>query len=144
MIAIDTNLLVYAHRSDSPFHSAASDILRGLAEGRPRWAIAWPSVHEFYAIVTHPRVYRPPSTQAQAVAQIRAWLSSPSVVCLAESEGYLETLVGLVERGKISGPMVHDARIAALCLVHGVSELWSADRDFGRFSDLTVRNPLTA
>lgn len=41
-----------------------------------------------------------------------------------------------------TGAMVHDGRIAALCLHHGVSELWTADRDFSRFATLAVRNPL--
>jgi predicted nucleic acid-binding protein len=44
--------------------------------------------------------------------------------------------------GKIAGAQVHDARIVALCLQHGVKELWSADRDFGRFPILAVVNPL--
>ena len=50
----------------------------------------------------------------------------------------------LIERGSVAGPRVHDARIAAVCILHGVRELWSADRDFSRFPDLKVRNPLIA
>jgi predicted nucleic acid-binding protein len=50
----------------------------------------------------------------------------------------------LLEEGRIAGPIVHDARVAAVCLLHGVRELWAADRDFGRFADLVVRNPLVA
>ena len=48
----------------------------------------------------------------------------------------------MLARGQVSGPLVHDARIAALCVSHGVHELWTADRDFGRFPALQVRNPL--
>jgi uncharacterized protein len=48
----------------------------------------------------------------------------------------------MVGRGRVTGPRVHYARIAALCVYHGVTELWSADRDFGRFGDVKVRNPL--
>jgi len=71
-----------------------------------------------------------------------AWLESPNLVLLAESSEYWPRLRAALKAGKVSGPKVHDARIAALCLHHGVSELWSADRDFSRFPDLVVTNPL--
>ena len=48
----------------------------------------------------------------------------------------------LLADGKISGPAVHDARVAALCLTHGVQALWTADRDFTRFPRLRTVNPL--
>ena len=59
MIAVDTNLLVYAHREDSPWHDAAYARIAELAESRAPWAIPWPCLHEFLAIVTHPRIYAP-------------------------------------------------------------------------------------
>ncbi len=142
MIAVDTNILVYAHRNDSPFHLRAKQCLARLAEGPSNWAIAWPCLHEFLGVVTHPRIYAPPTPPAVALEQIRVWLGSPKLTLLAESPFYLAELERIVIGGKIVGPRVHDARIAAICLSHGVSELWSADRDFGRMSDLKVRNPL--
>jgi toxin-antitoxin system PIN domain toxin len=141
MIAVDTNLLVYAHRADSPWHAAAKECVRELAE-TARWAIPWPCVHEFYAIVTHPRIYRPPSTIAQAAAQLEAWIASPSLTLIGEGEAGWSTLRDLVTAGKVVGPVIHDARIAAVCLQHGVAELWSCDRDFSRFPSLRVVNPL--
>ncbi len=143
MIAVDTNLLVYAHRKDSQWHEPAERCLRQLAEGRASWAIPWPCLHEFLAIVTHPRIYDPPTKLAQATEQVGAWLESPSVVLLAETDRYWETLRGVLEASRSVGPQVHDARIAAQCRLHGVRELWTADRDFTRFRDLRVRNPLT-
>lgn len=142
MIAIDTNILVYAHRQDAPFHGAAVARVKGLAEGRAPWALPWPCVHEFYSLVTHPRIYRPPSTCDEALDQIVAWLESPSVVALSEGPAYWPTISGLLARGRIAGPAVHDARIAALCLANGITELWSADRDFSRFPGLRAVNPL--
>ena len=106
------------------------------------WALPWPCLHEFFSIATHPRVYDPPTPAAKALEQIDAWLQSPSVVLLAESPAHWETLRDLLVKAKAVGPAVHDARIAALCLQHGVLELWSADRDFGRFPALKVVNPL--
>lgn len=142
MIAVDTNILVYAHREDSEWHSAAIAKLAELAEGRSAWAIPWPCIHEFLAIVTHPKIYSPPTPLERAIDQIDAWIESPSLVFLAESPLHWEQLRGLLTAGKITGPRVHDARVAALCRQHGVKQLWSADRDFGRFTELTVLNPL--
>ena len=142
MIAVDTNLLVYAHRKDSSWHTAAHDAIAGLAAGRAAWAIPWPCVHEFLAIVTHPRIYRPPTPLTRAIDQVSAWLESPSLVRLAENDSYWAALTDCLTTGQTAGAQVHDARIAALCLAHGVRELWTHDRDFGRFPALTIHNPL--
>lgn len=142
MIAVDTNILVYAHRRDAEFHDAAAAAVKELAEARSSWAIPWPCLHEFYAIATHPRIYAPPSTPEQAAAQIDVWLTSPSLTVLGEPAGHWDRLKPLLLNGKVAGPMVHDARIAALCLGHGVRQLWSADHDFGRFAALRTHNPL--
>jgi toxin-antitoxin system PIN domain toxin len=142
MIAVDSNLLVYAHREDSPWHDAAYACLAGLAEGRQAWAIPWPCLHEFLAIVTHTRIYDPPTPIDKAIDQVEAWLESPSLVLLAESEDHWAKLISLLRAGRISGPKVHDARVAAICLQHGATELWTIDRDFSRFPGLKVRNPL--
>lgn len=142
MIAIDTNLLVYAHRRDSPWHASAAKCVRELAEGAASWALPWPCIHEFLAIVTHQRIYSPPSPLAAGLEQIAAWLDSPTLVLLSESEGYWAVLARVLEHSKVTGARVHDARIAALCVHHGVRELWSADRDFSRFANVRLRNPL--
>jgi toxin-antitoxin system PIN domain toxin len=142
VIAVDTNVLVYAHREDSPFHEAASRRLAELAEGRAPWAIPWPCLHEFLAIATHPRIYAPPTPLVRALAQVDAWLESPTLALLAEPAAHWSALRPLLETGRGAGPMVHDARVVALCQQHGVRMLWSADRDFSRFAGLTVVNPL--
>jgi toxin-antitoxin system PIN domain toxin len=142
MIAIDTNILVKAHRQDAEDHGPARAALERLAAGRARWALPWQSLHEFFGVVTHPRIFEPPSTSNEAVAQIEAWLEAPSVELIGESRGYWPILREQLQRGRVTGPRVHDARIAAVCLFHGVTELWTADRDFGRFPSLRVRNPL--
>jgi hypothetical protein len=142
LIAVDTNLLVYAHRRDSEWHEAAATCIRGLAEGRAQWAIPWPCVHEFLAIATHPRIYDPPTTVPAVLDQVDAWLESPTVTTIGETADPWVELRALIAGGRISGPRVHDARVAAICIAHGVSELWSVDRDFGRFAALVTRNPL--
>jgi toxin-antitoxin system PIN domain toxin len=143
VIAVDTNLLVYAHRRDSEWHEPASRVVKTLAESPAPWAIPWPCVYEFYAIATHPKIYDPPSTPDEARDQLDAWIESPSLVLLSEPRGFWRTsLTGLLGTARIVGPKVHDARIAALCQDAGVRELLSADRDFSRFPELTTRNPL--
>jgi predicted nucleic acid-binding protein len=92
--------------------------------------------------VTHPRIYTPPSAADEAVAQVDAWTESPSVVLLGEGVDHWTRLRGLLASGRATGGRVHDARIAAICLSHGVRTLWTADRDFSRFPELAVRNPL--
>jgi toxin-antitoxin system PIN domain toxin len=142
MIAVDTNILVYAHREDSSFHNEANGVITELAEGIKPWAIPWSCIHEFFSIVTHPRIYNPPSSYQVALDQVSAWSESPSIMLISEALGYWEILEEVIRSSQTKGPMVHDARIAAICLQQGVTELLSADRDFGRFKRLKVTNPL--
>lgn len=143
MIAVDTNLLVYAHRSDSPLHDMARATIAALAQGPGAWMIPWPCVHEFLAVVTHPRIYKPPSTMAQALGQVDAWMESPSLAVEGDDRASWARGRELLVAGRVAGPMVHDARIAGICLAHGVRELLTVDRDFSRFAGLVVRNPLS-
>lgn len=142
MIAVDSNILVYAHREESPFHAVAARRVSELAEGAASWAIPWPCVHEFLAIVTNPRVYAPPTPFARVLAQVEAWMESPTLTLLAEGSMHWQALRSLLSSGRITGGRVHDAKIAALCQQHGVRTLWSADRDFSRFGGFAVTNPL--
>ena len=144
MIAVDTNLLVYAHREDSPHHHQALKLIDGLASGRSPWAIPWPCIHEFLAIVTHPRIYRPPTRTSVALDAVGELARSPRVHFLSETPDHLDALGGLLRDSGSTGPRVHDARIAAICLSHGIDVLWSADRDFSWFPRLPVVNPLAS
>ena len=142
MTAVDTNVLVHAHRRDSQWHAPAAACVRRLAEGRAAWAIPWPCLHEFLAIATHPRIYDPPSTMEEALDQIDVWMESPGLVFLGEPHDHWSILRRQLTGAQVRGPAVHDARIAAICLGQGVHELLTADRDFGRFPSLAARNPL--
>jgi len=142
MIAVDTNILVYSVREDSPWHRAAIECLRGLAEGDSSWAIAWPCIHEFIAVVTHPRIYKPPTPLREALLQVDYWMESPGLRLLGEGPGYWNHLKDMLDAGKAVGPMVHDGHIMAICRDHGVREIWTSDRDFTRFKGIRTRNPL--
>lgn len=142
MTAIDTNILVYAHREESEWHERAAAAVAELAESAREWAIPWPCLHEFVAIATHPRIFRTPTPLDLAVGQVDAWLESPSLVVLSENDEYLAAFREVVLESRVTGARIHDARVAALCLSHGISELWSADRDFTLFRRVKLRNPL--
>lgn len=143
MIAVDTNLLVYAHRVESRHHTTARDLMRALAEGPRPWAIPWPCSYEFFSVVTNPRIWKDAaSTPDQAWSQLDAWTASPTNTLVGETDDFLEVLQGFLRRPRVRGPIVHDARVAAICVSHGVEELLSADRDFALFPELFTRNPL--
>jgi uncharacterized protein len=142
VIAVDTNLLVYSHRQEMPQHSLAAACIQSLAEDRQPWAIPWPCVHEFISTVSNQRVFKTPTPMATVFKVIETWLGSPTLVLLHEQNDYWVQLRRLLNTPGVAGPMVHDARIAALCMHHGVRELWTADRDFKRFAGLRTRNPL--
>lgn len=142
MIAVDTNLLVYCHRADSVWHARAREVITRLAEGSADWAIPWPCLWEFLAVATHPRIYNPPTPVVDAMTEVDRWIESPTVHLLAENDSTVVSMRKSIVSAKVSGPRVHDARIAAICVAHGVEKLLTADRDFTRFPVLRTENPL--
>ena len=142
VIAVDTNVLVYAHRRESRVHEQARRVIRELAEGDRPWAIPWPCCYEFLSVVTNRRIWRgAQSTPDQAWSQLKVWTDSPSNRLLAETGDFLDVLERLLVRPRVRGPVVHDARVAAICLAHGIDELLTRDRDFALFPELETRNP---
>jgi len=143
VIALDTNVLVYAHRREGRDHARALAVVRGLAEGEEPWGVPWPCAYEFYSVVTNIRIWRDAaSTPAQAWHQVEQWLRAPGARLLGETDGFVEILAGLVGRRGVRGPVIHDVRIAAICLAHGVQELLTRDRDFAIVPELSTRDPL--
>ncbi len=143
MVAVDTNILIYAHREEyNEIHELAVALLRPFVEGREQWAIPYPCAHEFISVVTHPKVFEKPTPVAEALDVLADFANSAGFHWLSESPGYFEMLCNVAVPAKVQGGRIHDARIAALCLHHGVRELWTADRDFSMFPKLKTRNPL--
>ena len=142
MIALDTNVLVYAHRADSTWHLKARSVVEELANGRAQWCIPWPCIFEFFGVVTRARAYNPPTPTETARTQITALLGNASLQLIAEDVGFWPVLETVLAESQVAGAAVHDARIAALCIHHGVTTLYSTDRDFSRFPRLKTVNPL--
>jgi len=142
MIAVDTNVLVYAHRREAKEHVVASRTLSELAAAHEPWAIPWPCIYEFFSVVTNRRIWKDAaSTPAQAWTQIEAWLASPSLLLLSETDDFARVLATLLNRPRVVGAVAHDARVAGLCLAHGVDTLLTRDRDFSLFHELVTSNP---
>jgi toxin-antitoxin system PIN domain toxin len=141
VIALDTNILVYAKREEAPHHARAKELLIEFAEGDPPWALPWPCIYEFLRVVTHPRVFDPPTRLENALDDLESLLQSPSLTLLREGPRHAAFMDRLLKAGQAAGNLAHDAHIAALVVEHGVSELWTADRDFARFPGIKVRNP---
>jgi len=141
VIALDTNILVYARREETAHHRDAKSILRELAEGDEPWALPWPCVYEYLRVVTHPRVFDPPTDLKAALEDLDSLMESPSLVLLGEGPSHFGHLVQSITDGNATGNLAHDAHIAALTVEHGVRELWTSDRDFARFPGVRVKNP---
>jgi toxin-antitoxin system PIN domain toxin len=139
--AIDTNVLIYAEIISSQYHLQARQVLTELAEGAAPWALPWPCIYEFLRVVTHPRVFHPPVPLEVALTDLRAITDSPSLLLLCETERHVELMTSIAKEAGVTGNLIHDAHIAALCIEHGVTELISADRDFLRFKPLKIINP---
>ena len=140
MRAIDTNVLVYSEIISSSHHETARALLTQLAEGSVPWAIPWPCIYEFLRVVTHPRVFSPPVPIAIAIHDLDQILASPTLVLLSETERHGDVMKIVLKDAGVTGNLLHDAYIAALCVEHGISELVTGDRDFSRFP-IRVFNP---
>src|SRR3990167_2180119 len=125
MIAVDTNILVYANRVDSPFYVQADACITSLAESGASWAIPWPCLYEFLTVVTHPRIYKPSTPLKEACLQLDYLLQSPNLHLIGEDAEYWVGFRELIESSKITGPQIHDAKIAAICLQNNVRTLWT-------------------
>ena len=142
MIAVDTNVLVYAHRRESSEHDVAAQVMQDLTEGGLPWAIPWPCCYEFLGVATNRRIWRDKATSPErAWRQLRAWTGSPTCRVIGETVDFWSTLERFAAKPHVAGGVVHDARIAAICVAHGVEPLLTRDRDFALFPELVTANP---
>lgn len=138
MIAVDTNILVYAHREEAPQHTSALAALTELADGQAAWALPVFVVAEFLRVVTHPNM-TPPTAASEAIAKLDLLLDSPSLRLLFPGNRYWEILKRAALDAAVRGNLFVDAQIVAVCLEHGATTILTEDRDFRRFEGITVR-----
>lgn len=140
MIAVDTNILVYAHREELVKHRAARGRLAHLAEGAERWSIPVLCIGEFLRIVTHPRLFDRPHSSSEGLAAIERVLASPSLFVLNPGRDYVRLLGEAIEESDATGNPAFDAQIVALCREAGVRSLLTEDRDFYRFRNFPTEH----
>lgn len=140
MIAVDTNILIYAHREEFKEHSIAVLELRRLAEASAAWCLPVAVIAEFLRVVTHPRVLDPPTPIEHALSAIESLMASPSCRVLSPGDRHWPLLRDAIEDSRATGNLVFDAQIVALCREYGVTTILSEDRDFRRFTGIEVRS----
>lgn len=142
MIAVDTNVLVYAADRDSPFHGACRKWLESQRAAPGAWYTTWSILYEFLRVTTHPRVMRRPWTSGEAWRFVIALLASPGLEVLVETERHPAVAGEVIgELPFLSGNLVHDAHTAILLREHGVARICTRDADFNRFPFLEVIDP---
>ncbi|MHB8263507.1 MAG: TA system VapC family ribonuclease toxin [Acidimicrobiales bacterium] len=139
MIAVDTNVVVYAHRSEFPQHKTAYGKLVALANGTSAWGIPIFVVGEFLRVVTHPRVLHPPTPMREALRMLDTLLASPSARLLIPGTRYLEILEEIVVTSRATGNTVFDAQIASVCIENGAGTILTNDRGFMMFDGITIQ-----
>jgi toxin-antitoxin system PIN domain toxin len=136
----DLNVLIGAHRSDSPMHTSCRDWLLAAYAGDEPFGICAPVLIGLVRILTHPRVFLPPDTHEQAFAFVRSLLAHPNALLLNPGREHVRIFEDLCRGADACGDLVTDAYLAALAIETG-AELVSADRDFARFPGLRGREP---
>lgn len=138
---VDTNVLLYAADQSSARHEAASRLVSELAGGPSLLHVFWPTLLGFVRIATHPGVFRNPLTHDEASAAVDRLLARPNVQVAGEGDRFWPSYRRATEPVDPRGNLVPDAHLVALMHEHGVTTIWTQDRDFRKFDGITVRDP---
>ena len=143
MLAVDTNVLVYAADADSPFHEPCRVWIERQRSRPDAWYTTWPVLYEFLRVTTHARVMRRPWKAAAAWNFVEVLLGSPGFDVLVETERHADIARDVIEEmPELAGNLIHDAHTAILLREHGVSRICTRDADFARFPFLEMIDPL--
>ncbi|MDP9403764.1 MAG: type II toxin-antitoxin system VapC family toxin [Actinomycetota bacterium] len=138
---IDANILVYATHTGSPFHQRARALIEHLVAGPALAYILWPAILGYLRIITHPTILGSPLSIDEAIRNVENVLSPPHIRVAGEGDDFWGAFRRVATDTKPRGTLVPDAHLAALMHEHGVSSIWSHDRDFRKFSGLRVKDP---
>lgn len=138
---VDANVLLYAADEISPFHDRAERLIAHLVGSGTLLHLFWPVLIAFVRIGTNPRLFNRPLTTAFVLADIEEVLSQPNVRVSGEGERFWTSFRRVAEDVEPKGNLVTDAHLVALMHEHGVSTIWTHDRDFRKFSGITVKDP---
>lgn len=138
---VDANVLLYARNVADPVHEKAREWMEAALNGDTRVGLPWSTLTAFLRIATNPRAFPDPLTPVEAWLQVDEWLNAPRAWIPAPTSGFRETLGRLIRDHQVQGPLVSDAKLAALALDHGVSVV-STDADFAKFPEVRWLNPV--
>ena len=139
---VDTNLLVYAHRSGVPEHGAAKRAIERATADRRGWGVAFPSIAEFWMVVTHPAAVGGPSPPGKARDFLNALLTEGPGILWMPREPFWTRLIQLATDVKVSGARIFDLQIALTAFDNGADEIWTHDAAFVSLPGLRVSDPL--
>jgi toxin-antitoxin system PIN domain toxin len=140
---IDTNVLVYATHTASPFHERSRRLVEHLVAGPGLAHLLWPAVLGYLRIVTHPNVLGSPLSSDDATANVEALIAPSHIRVAGEGDGFWAYFRTVAADVKPRGNLVPDAHLVALMREYGVSTIWSHDRDFRKFRGITVKDPFS-
>ncbi len=138
---MDVNVLVYAHRKDAEQHAEIHRWLQGVMEGPAGFGISETVLSGFIRVVTHPRVFDPPTPLSQALAFAEMLRCHPAATLIQPGRRHWDIFCTLCREAGATGNLISDAWLAALAIESGC-EWISSDRDFARFPGLRWRHPL--
>lgn len=141
LVAVDTNLLVCAHRRGAPEHAGAEQALHLLSKGKARWGWALPVAAEFWRAVTHPAAPGGPSAPADAAGFLER-LAAAGAECWLPLAGFPQRLATAAVRHSVIGNRIYDLQIGLMCQEAGAVEIWTHDRSFAAPPGLKVIDPL--
>jgi uncharacterized protein len=142
VIAVDTNLLVYAHRTGCPEHEQARRAIEEVANLEEDWGIPASCVFEFWSVVTHPASAGGASKPSVARGFIHSLIETAGAVILPPPAAMVPRCMQLADQMDVCGARIFDLQISLTALEAGVSELWTHDAGFVGLPGLRVRDPL--
>ena len=140
---VDTNILVYATHTGSPFHDKARALVEHLVAGPSLAYLLWPAVLGYLRIVTHPNILGSPLSCDEATSNVEALIAPSHMRIAGEGDDFWTSFRAVASDVKPRGNLVPDAHLVALMREHGVSTIWSHDRDFRKFRGITVKDPFS-
>ncbi|MFA5787023.1 MAG: type II toxin-antitoxin system VapC family toxin [Actinomycetota bacterium] len=141
MLLPDVNILVYSYRRDAPDHGLYHRWMEDTINSEAAYGISDLVLSGFLRVVTHPRVFTPPSPLRHALGFVEALRGQPNAVSVAPGPRHWAIFTDLCRRAGAKGNLVPDAYLAALAIESG-SEWITTDRDYARFPGLRWRHPL--
>jgi uncharacterized protein len=139
-VTVDANVLVFASNEADPAHAPARALVERLAAGPDLVHLFWPALMGYLRIVTHPAILPRPLAPRDAIGNVTALLALAHVRATGEAEGFWEGY-RLAAGEHTRGNAVPDAHLAALMRQHGVTTIYTRDRDYRRFEGIQVRDP---